>query len=293
MVCVSDIHFGNREYMKREFDGFLAWLRGEAGTPEMRRIAAKTHYVIIPGDVIEGVGIYPSQEKDLCIPDIYDQYTYCDDVLSQIPEEKHVIIIPGNHDIGRLSEPQGRLPKELLPKLNARANTHFLSNPSIVRLHAQPGFPGFTTTLYHGGSFIYYGNNVPRLFREGGVNNPCAIMQYLLQRRHLAPAHASTLTVPDVEVDDLILDEIPDFLITGHLHMAQEKTWRGITMLSCSCWVPITDYQEKSGLRCDPGKLALVNLQTRAVQLCSPSELTGERYESDETPTATSSEVRA
>jgi len=275
-VCVSDIHFGNKNFMAPEFEQFLSWLRGDSGSEHAKAIAAKTHYVIIPGDVIEGVGIYPSQENDLSIPDIYDQYRFCEEVLMRIPADKHLIIIPGNHDIGRLSEPQPRLPKDVMPILAERPNTYFLSNPSTVRIHEQPGFPGFTILLYHGGSFIHYGNDVQRLFKEGGVNNPCAIMQYLLQRRHLAPAHGSTLYVPDVEEDQLVIDEVPDYFITGHLHMAQQRTWRGITMLSCSCWVPITDYQQKQGLKCDPGKLVLMNLQTREVQLLTPDDLLAE-----------------
>lgn len=276
LVCVSDIHIGNKNFMQGDFELFLAWLRGEEGTDEWKRIASKTKYVIIPGDVIEGVGIYPNQEGDLSIPDIYDQYRFCEEILDRIPADKHLIIIPGNHDIGRLSEPQPRLPKDVFPILYARDNTYFVSNPATVRIHQSPQFPGFDLTLYHGGSFIYYGNEVPSLFKAGGVNNPCAIMQHLLKRRHLAPAHASTLYVPDPEQDPLAIDEIPDFLITGHLHMAQSKTWRGITMLSCSCWVPITDYQQKQGLKCDPGKFILVNLQTRAVQHVEPKTVRGE-----------------
>ena len=277
LVCVSDIHIGNKNFMKDDFDLFMKWLRGEEGTDEWKRIASKTKYVIIPGDIIEGVGIYPNQEGDLSIPDIYDQYKLCEEILDQIPADKHVLIIPGNHDIGRLSEPQPRLPKEVLPKMYARENTYFLSNPSTVRIHQSPQFTGFDLTLYHGGSFIYYGNEVPTLFKAGGVNNPCAIMQHLLKRRHLAPAHGSTLYVPDPEQDPLALDEIPDFLITGHLHMAQSKTWRGISMLSCSCWVPITDYQAKQGLKCDPGKFILVNLQTRSIEHVEPKAVMEER----------------
>ena len=277
LVCVSDIHIGNKNFMKDDFDLFMKWLRGEEGTDEWKRIASKTKYVIIPGDIIEGAGIYPNQEGDLSIPDIYDQYKLCEEILDQIPADKHVLIIPGNHDIGRLSEPQPRLPKEVLPKMYARENTYFLSNPSTVRIHQSPQFTGFDLTLYHGGSFIYYGNEVPSLFKAGGVNNPCAIMQHLLKRRHLAPAHGSTLYVPDPEQDPLALDEIPDFLITGHLHMAQSKTWRGISMLSCSCWVPITDYQAKQGLKCDPGKFMLVNLQTRSIEHVEPKAVMEER----------------
>ncbi len=273
MVCLSDIHFGNKNFFEKEFSQVVEWLNGNLGDDRTRDIARKTKYVVIAGDLIEGVGVYPSQEADLSIPDIYAQYRYCDEVLSKIAPDKHIILIPGNHDIGRLSEPQPRTPPELMPLLNARANTYFLSNPSWVRIHQTPSFPGFTILLYHGGSFFYYGNSVMKLFREGGMSNPVGIMQYLLTHRHLAPSHTSTLYVPDAEEDHLIIDEIPDFFITGHLHTTQSKTWNGITMLSCSCWVPLTEYQIKAGLKIDPGKFMLINLQTRGVQALKPEDL--------------------
>jgi DNA polymerase II small subunit len=274
MVCISDLHFGNKNFFKEDFALFMRWLAGKEGSAESRAIAAKTKYVIIAGDLVEGVGVYPSQENDLEIPDIFDQYKYTDEILSTLPEDKHVIVIPGNHDIGRLSEPQPRIPADMMPKLAARPNTYFVSNPSVVRLHQVGSFPGFTTLLYHGGSFFYYGNNIMRLFKDGGMSNPVGIMQYLLTRRHLAPTHTSTLYVPDSEIDSLIIDEIPDFFITGHLHTTQAKTWQGITMLSCSCWVPLTEYQIKAGLKIDPGKFMLVNLQTRAASAITPKEIT-------------------
>jgi len=273
MLCISDMQFGNRKFYEKEFSTMLDWLSGNHGSEEQKRIARLTKYVIIAGDVVEGVGVYPSQEGDLSVPDIYEQYKLADEVLSRIPEDKHIVIIPGNHDIGRLSEPQPRLPSELFQKLSKRNNTLFLSNPSVVRIHQSQVFPGFTCLLYHGGSFFYYGNNIMRLFREGSMSNPCAIMQYLLNRRHLAPTHTSTLYVPDAEEDQLIIQDIPDFFITGHLHTTQSKTWNGITLLSCSCWTPMTEYQLKAGLIIDPGKFMLVNLQTRQVQAIKPEEL--------------------
>lgn len=272
-ICISDIHFGNKNFFEKEFKILLDWLRGEAGTPEARAIAKKVQYIFIPGDLVEGVGIYPAQENDLSIQDIYSQYRYCDEVLDRIPNDKHILIIPGNHDIGRLSEPQPALSKEVLPRLAARDNVYFLSNPSTVKIHQTPDFDGFTCLLYHGGSLIYYGNTIMHLFQEGGMSNPCAVMQYLLQRRHLAPSHTATLYVPDNEEDPLILHEIPDFFITGHLHTTQEKTWNGITMLSCSCWVPMTEYQMKQGLKIDPGKFMLINLKTRQVEAIKPEDL--------------------
>ncbi|NQU79379.1 DNA polymerase II small subunit, partial [Candidatus Woesearchaeota archaeon] len=88
-----------------------------------------------------------------------------------------------------------------------------------------------------------------------------------MQRRHLAPTHKSTLYLPDTDKDSLVIDKIPDFFVTGHIHRVAASNYRNITMLSCSCWLEKTEFQEKLGLHPQPGRAILVNLQTRKVKI--------------------------
>ncbi len=268
-VFLSDLHFGGKNFFEKEFMTFLKWLNGEVGSQIHKRVSSKIKYVFIAGDLIEGVGIYPNQEKDLKILDVKEQYKEFAKFMRMIPPHIQIIICPGNHDAGRLAEPQYNLYADFTEDVLNMPNMHLVSNPGWVRFHKRKTFPGFVTLLYHGYSFIYYGNNVPSIFEGGGVNNPNNIMKYLLQRRHLAPTHTSNLYIPDLIEDPLVIHEVPDFFVSGHIHMASADNYRGVTMLNCSCWVPITDHQRSYGVYPDPGKVALVNLKTRKIKFIS------------------------
>lgn len=268
-VFLADLHFGNKEFLTSAFQNVIDWLRGELGSDAHKRIARKVKYVFIPGDMIEGVGIYPNQEEDLSIKDIREQYKLFSEWIAKIPRHIQIVMCPGNHDAGRLAEPQMNLYDDFTQDLIDQPNVHLVSSPGWVRFHRTKDFEGFVTLLYHGNSFIYYGNNVPSIFDAGAVNEPTNIMRYLLQRRHLAPTHASFLYVPDPVEDPLVIKDIPDFFASGHVHIARSENYRGVTMLTCSCWVPITDNQRSYGLTPDPGKIALVNLKTRQTRFLS------------------------
>ena len=61
-------------------------------------MASKVKYVIIAGDLVDGVGIYPSQQEELEIKEIVAQYEEFCRLIKQIPADKQIIICPGNHD---------------------------------------------------------------------------------------------------------------------------------------------------------------------------------------------------
>jgi DNA polymerase II small subunit len=60
-IClISDVHVGSKHFRRDLFEKFLDWLnRGRDG--EVKRV----RYLVIDGDLIEGVGVYPGQERDL------------------------------------------------------------------------------------------------------------------------------------------------------------------------------------------------------------------------------------
>src|SRR5437899_11794798 len=97
-VLISDIHIGSKQFLKEPFDRVLGWLKGELGTPEQREIAGRVKYVMIGGDLVDGIGVYPRQEMDLLIPNIHQQYSGSAKYIGQIPEHMSVVMIPGNHD---------------------------------------------------------------------------------------------------------------------------------------------------------------------------------------------------
>ena len=64
---------------------FIMWLKGEYGTEKQKEVARKVKYLFVVGDVVVGVGIYPGQEGDLEIKDIYQQYEEATKYLRENP----------------------------------------------------------------------------------------------------------------------------------------------------------------------------------------------------------------
>ena len=265
----SDLHVGNKEFIKENFEYFLKWLDGEYGNDEQKRIASKLRYLIISGDLVDGVGIYPGQESDCYINDIYKQYEELTYYLKKIPKHIQVIISPGNHDALRLTEPQPAIGKEYCEELLHLENIYLVSNPSFINVHANENFDGFDVLIYHGASFNYYIDNVESIRLGGGYERADLVMQYLMKMRHLAPSHTSTSYVPTTNADHLVIDKVPDFFVTGHIHRVSVSNYRNISLINSGCWIEQTDFQEKVGLVPEPGKIVVVNLATRDMKILS------------------------
>jgi DNA polymerase II small subunit len=266
-VFLGDPHFGSKVFLKKEFDEFIDWINQRKGSAEQKEMASKVKYLTIIGDLVDGLGIYPGQEDDLEIKDIKQQYDLFAQYLKKIPSSISIFICPGNHDVGRISEPQPPLLHEYAKALREIPNIVFLSNPSLFNIGATKDFPGFDILLYHGYSLIYYADNVPSIRSKGGQKKSELIMKFLLQRRHLAPTHTCNQYIPDRNQDPLVIDRIPDFFITGHIHRVSVSNYKNITLLNCSCWTDITEDQEKRGLQPQPGRVPIVNLHTREVKV--------------------------
>ncbi|MGM5480974.1 MAG: metallophosphoesterase [Nanobdellota archaeon] len=265
-IFLGDFHFGSKEFLEKEFHRFLLWLNGKVGSLEQRRVAQKVRYVFILGDLIEGVGVYPGQEHDLSVQDIKGQYALVAKYFKKIPSHMKVIICPGNHDVGRLAEPQLPITKEYAPDLLELPNVIMVSNPAYVSVDVSEEFSGIDVLMYHGGSLIYYSDAIPSIRANGGQKIAHDIMAQLLKRRHLAPSHSSTMYIPDLQEDPLLIDPIPDIFATGHIHRAQLKNYRNVTCMNTSCWTAITEDQEKRGLEPQPARVMVVSLKTREVK---------------------------
>ena len=266
-IFLSDIHVGSKKFLGNEFAKFLEWIRGETGNAQQRMIAKKVRYVFIMGDIVDGVGIYPGQEKELALLDVHAQYAEVAELLKRIPSEINIIMCPGNHDSMRISEPQPAFYRDFSAALFDIPNITLVTNPGMVNIHASERFPGFDVLLYHGYSFDYYIANVDSIRLNGGYDRADLIMKFLLQKRHLAPTHSSTLYLPDHTDDPLVVDRVPDFFATGHLHKTAVATYRNVTLISGSCWQARTSFQEKMGHHPEPARVPMVNLRTREIKI--------------------------
>ncbi len=198
-LFLSDIHIGSTNFLADEFDKFLSWINQETGNETQKQIAKKIKYIFIAGDLVDGVGIYPNQDKELIIKDIYQQYQAAADLLKKIPSHIQIIVCPGNHDAIHLAEPQPAFNPKYIQPLIEIPNLVLVSNPALINICKSNDFPGFDILLYHGYSFDYYINNVDPLRNAGGYSRADLIMKFLLKKRHLAPSCGSTPYLPTPE----------------------------------------------------------------------------------------------
>ena len=266
-IFLSDVHVGSTLFLKEEFEKFLLWINGEIGNEQQRTIAANIKYVFIAGDLVDGIGVYPSQESELRINNIYQQYAEFTRLIKRIPRDKTIIICPGNHDVVHIAEPQPALYVEYAPELFTLPNVHLVTNPSLINIGKTENFEGFDILLYHGFSFDYYVANVESIRTQGGYHRADLIMKFLLRRRHLAPSFKSTPYFPGHTEDPLLIKKVPDFFVTGHIHYSHVANYKNVTMISCSCWQGKTSFQEKLGHEPEPGRVPLVNLRTRELKI--------------------------
>ncbi len=268
-AVLSCLHAGSAGFEHEKFEKFAQWCNGDYGTEEEKELAKKLRYIFLCGDVADGIGIYPAQEKELAITDIRQQYEEAARLLRKLPTNIPIIIGPGNHDVGRISEPQPKLSKDYAKPLWEIPNAIMVCNPCILNIHSSETSPGLDILMYHGYSFDDYAEIVPSIKNSGAHISDRAplVMKFLLQRRHLAPQHTSTLYIPDPRYDPLVLERIPDLFFAGHIHKSGTLHYRTTTTVSASCFQAKTKFQEKVGHDPEPGVVPIVNLKTRQVTM--------------------------
>ena len=267
VAVLSDIHVGSNNFLAEDFERFIDWINLKKGSEEQLEIAKKVEYILIAGDLIDGCGVYPGQDKELTIKDTNKQYEECAKFLKRIPEHINIIICPGNHDAMRIAEPQPPLYKDFAGPIYELPNVTLVSNPATVNIHSSENFPGFDVLMYHGYSFDYFVANVDSIRNKGGYDRADLIMKFLLKKRHLAPTHTATLYIPDTKKDPLVIDKIPDLFITGHIHKSIVANYKNITMVCGSCWQSKTNFQERVGHNPEPSRVPIINLKTREVKI--------------------------
>ncbi len=251
-VLTSDIHAGSTKFNKEAFKKFILWLNGKYGNDRSKEIASHVKYILIAGDTVDGVGVYPGQAKELRFRDVHKQYMYASKMLERIPEYIEIIITPGNHDATRKALPQPAISEDYLKTIQGTRKILSLGDPSIVSLH------GVEVLIDHGRSLDDVIASVPGL----SYDHPEKAMKLLLQSRHLAPFYGGKTLVSPESRDYLTIDHTPDIFHAGHVHIVGYCNYRGVLIVNSGAWQDQTDYMQKMGVIPTPGKVPVINLQT-------------------------------
>jgi DNA polymerase II small subunit len=245
-LFVSDLHIGSRFFMEKEFLELISWL----SSPDP--IARKVRFLVVGGDVVDGIGIYPNQDRELVALDSNEQLRLAFEILDKVPKHIKVFISPGNHDPGRRALPQPAMPAKYNPDLWGRKNFYMIGNPAVISLN------GVKVLIFHGQSVDDILKTTPGL----SYDRPAKVMQYLLKARHLSPIYgAQTPIAPELE-DHMVIDEIPDIFHAGHVHFVELDLYKNILLVNSGTWQSQTPFQVGVGITPHTGVAILVNLKT-------------------------------
>jgi len=256
-VHISDVHVGSNAFLEKSFLKFVKWLNIRMGSPAQRDLASRVKYLVIAGDLVDGVGTYPNQDRDLEILDVYDQYERLYELLSMVPDWIRIIMSPGNHDATRSGEPQLPIEKQYAEKLYELPNVDMVPNPCFFEMH------GVKTVVYHGTSIYDFVEGIAGV----GHDKPVPAMKEMLRKRHLAPVYGGKTPISPEERDYLLIDSHPDIFHTGHVHVNGYGNYRGTSMINSGGWQAQTDYQKMRNIMPTPGRVPIFDLKTHKLSI--------------------------
>ncbi len=236
IAFMSDIHFGSRYFLEKSFAHMAQWLNGGIGNEKNRETAGKIKYLLIAGDVVDGIGVYPKQENELIVKDVYEQYSMLSKFLEGLPDYIEVVVSPGNHDAVRRAEPQPRLSEGLMGEACNFSNVHSIGSPTYVQIN------DLKVLVYHGTSL----DSIIATTAGCDYLHPERPMLELMKRRNLSPIYGDNPIVPE-ERDYLVIGEPPDLVHMGHVHKNGYMLYRGVSLINSGTWQGRTDFQVKQG----------------------------------------------
>ena len=247
-VLISDLHVGSKYFMQQEFLRFLEWLTSDDDDEIVRKIK----FLCIGGDLIDGIGIFPNQDKELLLMNASAQMAHTTKLLSKIPKHIKTFIIPGNHDPGRRALPQPIFPEATSGGLYGLENCTMLGNPAYVELN------GVKVLMFHGQSLDDVIATTPNM----SYQRPAEAMKVLLKARHLSPTYGGRTPVAPESEDMMVMTEVPDIFHAGHVHVTDVDSYRGTLVVNSGAWQAQTKFQQTMGITPSPGIAIVVNLAT-------------------------------
>jgi DNA polymerase II small subunit len=247
-IFISDVHIGSTTFLVKQWEAFISFLKGESPDRNLRELAGEVRYLVVAGDIVDGIGIYPGQENELVIRDVYKQYETAAEYFNQVPEHISIIMCPGNHDAVRQAEPQPALPLHIQEMFDSRII--FVGNPALVDLD------GVLVLMYHGRSIDDFVASVPGV----SYQDPTKAMVEMIKRRHLSPIYGNRVSIAPEKNDHFVIDRIPDILHCGHVHTVGIKPYRGVLLINSGTWQSQTEFQKRVNVVPMPAKVPVVDL---------------------------------
>ena len=120
---ISDLHLGSKTFLAPQWEKMIQWFHTDP-------LAQTVRYLVISGDGVDGVGIYPGQDKHLDITDLFNQYSKLGQMLQELPDWVGTFVA-GQHDAVR---PQNLNPPSIR-NCKRITTTHCLSATLVISVY--------------------------------------------------------------------------------------------------------------------------------------------------------------
>ena len=252
-ICAAflgDVHIGSKYFRDDLFHKFIDYMNLKIGSPILRNYASRVKYIVIVGDLVDGIGIYPEQLDELTLTTQISQYEEAARLLSLLPDYVEILVIPGNHDAVRRSLPQPHIPEKYAPSLYKNTKIHLLPNPCSLQLH------GVKILLAHGKALDDILSSTPGY----DFHNPVKGVELLLRCRLIAPIYGQSTPIAPEKTDRLVIKEVPDIFVMGHIHIHETRKYKGVTLISSGSFQDQTPFQKRMKIEPTPGWISIFDL---------------------------------
>ena len=258
IAFISDLHVGSKLFLEKDLQRFISWVNGEIGSSRSKKIAKKLKYIVIVGDLVEGVGIFAGQDKFLNIQSYREQYEKLFNLLSEIRKDVEILICPGLHDAVWDGEVQSNIAKKWINIDYFGPNFKKITNPSLVEIAGLK-------------IFINYGINSKRFLGKFGKNIGIEGIDEILKRRSLPIVYSESDFIPE-DFNNFVIPEDLDIFVSGGRHRCEIGYYKNILKISTSCWCDKSDFEIRNGFEVDCCRVPVLNLKSKEVKELDFSE---------------------
>jgi DNA polymerase II small subunit len=263
ILFISDIHFGSNNFIRSIFAKLIQFLSLQKLTPQNEELASKIGTLMIVGDLIEGIGLFPDQKDEIVYHSLQSQYEGLSILLQEIPKDIEIIIIPGEHDATQIPNPQPAIDKQIGKTLLTLPNLRNHGNP--LRLTIED----MTILAFHGqGHEILFEKHF-----DADPLNPIRGIKDLLEYRHLFPEYGSFNPITPFKRDYLVINEIPNVVVSGHFHQAHFEEYKGVKILTCGSFQREENKKTKDIINASLGRFPILDTQTGQVEMIDLKEI--------------------
>jgi DNA polymerase II small subunit len=91
-------------------------------------------------------------------------------------------------------------------------------------------------------------------------HNPVKGVELLMRCRHLAPIYGQSTPIAPEKVDRLVIDNIPDVVACGHIHIHETRKYHNVTLICSGSFQDQTPFQRRMKIEPTPGVISVYNL---------------------------------